>query len=150
MGWIHATAHTADLLKLLARDPRFTSGDQQRLLDAIALKLLSPGTPVFTHAEEERLAAAVVSVTRRSDFDPAFLDPWLERFVATEKQVWTKAPPEPSLLDAAQNGRGFLRSLYVLLSLPAPTPTGTPAPQPTRAQTLAREKVLATLAAIRR
>jgi hypothetical protein len=38
----------------------------------------------------------------------------------------------------------------VLLSLPAPTPTGTPAPQPTRAQTLVREKVLATLAAIRR
>ena len=48
---------------------------------------------------------------------PALLDPWLARFVAAEKQVWTKAPPEPSLLDAAQNGRSFLRSLYVLLSL---------------------------------
>jgi hypothetical protein len=41
------------------------------------------------------MAAAVVSVTRRSDFDPAFLGPWLERFVASEKQVWPKAPPEP-------------------------------------------------------
>ena len=100
---------------ILASRPR----TQQRLLDAIAAKLISPGTPVFTHAEDERLAAAVVSVARRSDFDPAVLDPWLERFVAAEKQVWTKAPPEPSLLDAAQNGRGFLRSLYVLLSLPA-------------------------------
>ena len=25
VGWIHATAHTADLLKFLARNPRFTS-----------------------------------------------------------------------------------------------------------------------------
>ena len=131
MGWIHATAHTADLLKFLARDPRFTPEDQRRLLDATASKLIMPGTPVFSHAEEERLAAAVVSVTRRSDFDPAVLDPWLERFVAVEKQVWTTAPPDPSLLDAAQNGRGFLRSLYVLLSLPAAAPPGTPAPQAT-------------------
>ena len=130
VGWIHATAHTADLLKFLARDPRFTPADQQRLLDAVAAKLITPGTPVFTHAEDERLAAAVVSVARRSDFDPVLLDAWLERFVAAEKQVWSRRPPEPSLLDAAQNGRAFLRSLYVLLSLPGAGAAGPAAPQP--------------------
>ncbi len=150
VGWIHATAHTADLLKFLARDPRFSKADAARLLDALAAKLISPGAPVFSHAEDERLAAAVVSLTRRSDFDPTLLDPWLARFQAAEKQVWAKAPPEPSLLDAAQNGRSFLRSLYVLLCLPAVAPPGAAAPQPTPAQTVAREKLLATLAAIRR
>jgi hypothetical protein len=148
VGWIHATAHTADLLKFLARDPRFTQADESRLLDEVAAKLITPGVPVFSHAEDERLATAVVSVTRRSGFDPALLEPWLARFVTVEKQVWSAAPPQPALLDAAQNGRAFLRSLYVLLSLPAPA--GTKDPPPTPAQTLAREKVLATLAAIRR
>ena len=124
LGWIHATAHTADLLKFLARDPRFTAADQVRLLDAAWSKMTAPGTPVFTHAEDERLAAALLSVVRRPDFDPTILDPWLARFVALEKQVWSKAPPDPQTLDASQNARNLLRSLYVLLSPPAPPAGG--------------------------
>ncbi len=148
LGWIHATAHTADLLKLLARNPRFTRADQGRLLDAVATKLITLGTPVFTHAEDERLAAAIVSLVQRDDFDAALLEPWLARFVTLEKQVWSQAPPDPQLLDAAQNGRSLLRSLYVQLSLP-PAP-GAPATPATAAQTAAHERVLATLSTIRR
>jgi hypothetical protein len=142
VGWIHATAHTADLLKFLARDARLAPADHARLLDAAWSKLTAPGTPVFTHAEDERLAAALVSVARRADFDPTSLDPWLERFVALEKQVWAKAPPEPATLGVSQNARNLLRSFYVLLSLPQPSPTS--------GQTAARDKLLATLQQIRR
>ena len=142
VGWIHATAHTADLLKFLARDARFAPADHARLLDAAWSKLTTPGTPVFTHAEDERLAAALVSVVRRADFDPASLDPWLARFAALEKQVWEKTPPEPAALDASQNARNLLRSFYVLLSLPQPVPTA--------GQAAARDKLLATLQQIRR
>jgi hypothetical protein len=142
VGWIHATAHTADLLKYLARDSRLKVGDQQRLLEAAWAKMAAPGTAVFTHAEDERLAAALVSVVRRPDFDPALLDPWLARFVALEKAVWERTPPDPAMLDASQNARNLLRSLYVLLSLEDPAPRG--GPTPTRA------KVLATLRQIRR
>ena len=141
-GWIHATAHTADLLRFLARDPRFTPADQARLLDAAWSKTTAPGTPVFTHAEDDRLAAALLSVVRRPDFDPAILDPWLARFVALERTVWEKAPPDPATLAASQNARNLLRSFYVLLSLPEPAPT--------TAQEVAREKALATLQQIRR
>ena len=140
LGWIHATAHTADLLKFLARDTRFTPDDQRRLQDAAWTKMTALGTPVFTHAEDERLAAAVLSVVGRSDFDPALLDPWLARFVDLEKQVWSKAPPDGSALDASQNARNLLRSLYVLLSLPGPPGRATGG-----AEAMAREKVLATL-----
>ena len=158
VGWIHATAHTADLLKFLARDPRFTSADQQRLLDAAWAKMTAPGTPVFTHAEDERLAAALASVVRRADFDAARLDPWLARFVALEKQVWSKAPPDPPILDASQNARNLLRSLYVLLSQPSPGTAGQGKAGPSTAgpstvaagEEAAREQVRATLAAIRR
>lgn len=150
VGWIHATAHTADLLKFLARDPRFTPADQARLLDAAWAKLTASGTPVFTHAEDERLAAAIASLIRRPDFAPVLLDPWLERFVTLEKEVWAKAQPEASMLDAAQNARNLLRSLYVLLSLPAAAPAGKPSPEPSAAEAAARDKVPATLRAIRR
>ena len=119
VGWIHATAHTADLLKFLARDARFAPTDHARLLDAAWSKLTGPGTPVFTHAEDERLAAALVSVVRRDDFDPPSLDPWLARFTALEKQVWEtssagaggarrlaeRAQPAAELLRAARRCR---------------------------------------------
>jgi carboxypeptidase C (cathepsin A) len=39
VGWIHATAHTADLLKFLARDGRLRPADQARLLDAAWAKM---------------------------------------------------------------------------------------------------------------
>jgi hypothetical protein len=142
VGWIHATAHTADLLKFLARDPRFTPADQVRLLEAAWSKATAPGTPVFTHAEDERLAAALLSVARRPDFDPAILDPWLARFAALEKTVWEKAPPDLATLDASQNARNLLKSFCVLLSLPEPPSTA--------GQTVARDKVLAVLQQIRR
>jgi hypothetical protein len=142
VGWIHAIAHTADLLKFLARDARFTPADQARLLDAAWSRLTAPGTPVFTHAEDERLAAALGSVARRADFDPASLDAWLERFSALEKRVWAKTPPDPGALAAGQNARNLLRALHAQLSFPQPAPTA--------GQLAARDKVLAELQRIRR
>ncbi len=82
-----------------------------------------PRTPVFTHAEDERLAAALLSVVRRPDFDPATLDSWLERFAVLEERVWQQSPPEAKSLDAAQNARNLLRSLHLLLAMPQPDPT---------------------------
>src|SRR5215472_2578538 len=38
-GWIHATAHTADLLAALADNKLFTKKDQERVLKAIAQRL---------------------------------------------------------------------------------------------------------------
>ena len=142
VGWVHATAHTADLLKFLARDPRFTPADQGRLLDAAWERMTLPGTPVFTHAEDERLAAAIVSAVRRDDFDAPRFESWLDRFGALEARVWERLPPQPATLDASQNSRNLLRSLHVALSFGEPEPT----PQ----QAAARDAVLGTREQIRR
>jgi hypothetical protein len=142
IGWVHATAHTADLLKFLARDPRFTVADQRRLLEAAWARMTAPGISVWTHAEEERLAAALLSVVRRKDFDAATLEPWLARFVKLEQHVWTQAPPDAAQLDASQNARRLLQSFFVLLSLPQPEPTPT--------QVITQQQVLDTLQSIRR
>jgi hypothetical protein len=142
VGWIHATAHAADTLKFLARSRHLTAADQARLLEAVAERMLGAGTPVFTHAEDERLARVLLSLARRNDFEVAALERWLPRFVALEKSVWAKAPPEPALLDAAQNARNLLRAFYLLLSLPAA--------EPSSGVLSAREKVGATLVQIQR
>jgi hypothetical protein len=68
---------SADLLKFLARDSRFRPTDRARLMDATWVRMTAPGTPVFTHAEDERLAAGLFSGVRRPDFDTSILDPWL-------------------------------------------------------------------------
>jgi len=142
VGWIHATAHTGDLLKFLARDPRFNRTDQARLLEAVWIRMTATGIPVFTYGEDERLAAAVLSVIRRADFDVTLLGPWLEQFVKLEQNTWAVTPPTDSALVVSQNARNLLKSLYVLLSLPTPPQAG--------GQALARESVLATLQQIRR
>lgn len=123
VGWIHATAHTADLLKFLARDARLGRADQARLLDAVWARMATAGVPVFTHAEDERLAAVIVSLVRREDFDVAQLAPWLDRFVAVERRTWATTPPAADVLAASQNTRNLLQSLYVALSMPTPEPT---------------------------
>jgi hypothetical protein len=142
VGWIHATAHTADLLKFLARDPRFGSEDQARLLESVWVRITQSAAPVFTHAEDERLAAAVLSVVRRTDFEVQLLAPWLGRFVQIEKATWAETLPRADALAASQNARNLLRSLYVLLSMPTP--------EPTAGQPSARGAVLETLQQIRR
>ena len=142
VGWIHATAHTGDLLKFLARDPRFSRADQARLLEAVWNRTTAAEIPVFTYAEDERLAAALLSVIRRPDFDVTLLGPWLEQFVKLEQSTWAVTLPPASALVVSQNARNLLKSLYVLLSLPTPAPAG--------GQLAAREEVLATLQQIRR
>jgi hypothetical protein len=149
-GWIHATAHTADLLKSLVRNRNLAPADHARILDAIADKLTRAGTPVFTHAEEERLAAVVAAMVRRADFEPSTLETWLARFAALEQAVWRSNPPDGRTLGAAQNARSLLRCLYVELCLPPPASGPAVAGEHAAALAAARERVLATLAAIRR
>jgi hypothetical protein len=105
-------------------------------------KTTAPGTAVWTHAEEEGLAAALLCIVRRPDFVAAGLDGWLARFGTLEKRVWERAPPDAALLDAAQNARNLLRSVFVLASMPRP--------EPTTGQEAARRQVLETLQEIRR
>jgi hypothetical protein len=104
--------------------------------------LTETSSPSITHAEEERLAAALLSVVRRTDFDAAHVEPWLARFVALEQQVWTQAPPDAARLDASQNARSLLQSLFVPLSMPKPDSTA--------GQVATQHKVRLTLPEIRR
>ena len=117
-GWIHSAAHTADLLKFLARSRHLLPAEQPLVLDAIGAKLEAAGQ-VFTHGENERLARAVASLARRADLDGAAFDRWLSGFTARHKQLWEAPEIDPLRLAAEQNGKDLLRSLFVELVLDA-------------------------------
>lgn len=90
-GWVHATAHTADLLKFLARSPRLTTSGQSRIVAAVSSRLSTAGV-VFTWGEDERLAQALLSVARRKNLDPKPFEVWLAALSAENTALWKNGP----------------------------------------------------------
>ncbi|MBK7874972.1 MAG: DUF2785 domain-containing protein [Planctomycetes bacterium] len=122
-GWHHSVAHTADLLKFLARSPRFQPDDEARVLSAVETKLAAVPT-VLAWGEDERLAAVLASLVKRADFDAAPFDAWLARERTRRAAVWSAQPFDPARFVTAQNARNVLASLHLALSSVAePTPT---------------------------
>ena len=86
-GWGHATAHAADLLKFLARSPKLQPAQQQRIVEAMALRLSSAGQ-VFVFGEDARLAAALAAVARRPDADAGNFSRWFVALRAAHHTLW--------------------------------------------------------------
>jgi hypothetical protein len=131
-GWMHSAAHTADLLKFIARNRYFEPADQPHLLDAIAKKLTTAPV-VFFNGEDERLARTVLSVINRSDFDRSGFGAWLAR---AKPDRPTSALPKVEELRAAQNIKNLFAKLEVLLSVD---------PEPSDSMRAARDSVRAAL-----
>jgi hypothetical protein len=130
-GWMHATAHTADVLKFLGRSKHLRPADQGRILGGVAAKLRAAGE-TFTHGENERLAAAVQSLVLRQDFDAAAFTRFLADVAEPGAHLWDKGPlVDPARYAATENAKDLLRSLYVKLALRPP-----PGPEPARAEIL--------------
>lgn len=119
-GWMHATAHTADLLKFLGRDPRLAITDQDTILDVISAKLHGDGH-VFVFGENERMAAAVLSLIRRKDFDRKYFESWLAKVNKQNEGLWSRPQLDVTEFAAVQNTKDLLRSLVVQLSLSGQT-----------------------------
>jgi len=110
LGWIHATAHTADLLKFSARSRYFTQQDQAIMLAAIRKRMLT-ATSVFVRGEDERLARAVLSILNRKDFDAESFRGWAQSLKADltfPKEITVEA------LDRRQNLINLCSKLEVI------------------------------------
>ena len=113
-GWVHATAHTADLLAALARNRLFTREDQARLLARVAERLAN--APVFTYGEQDRLAHAVAALAARQDFERERFAAWLAELDRTDQGVWRDSPPRAALVWRFENDSYFLRALVAELA----------------------------------
>ena len=112
-GWIHTAAHTADLLKFLARHPKLPPAGQARVLAALLAKNRDARGP-FSQGEDERMARVVISIVRRDDFDRRGFTVWLDAATATAS--FPKAPTVDQLR-AHQNVRHLLSALWTELSV---------------------------------
>ena len=113
-GWIHATAHTADLLAALAANSLLTRRDQAAVLKAISARFSTADT-VFTYGEQDRLANVVSVIAARSDFDSDTFQQWLAETDATDQTVWKDSPPKLAALMHFENDSYMLRGLIVQL-----------------------------------
>ena len=89
-GWAHATAHVADLLKFLGRNPKLSVEDQKRMVAAIAQRCRTVPS-VLVWGEDARMAAALLSLVADKGFEPSIFDDWFHALVAENKHLW-KAP----------------------------------------------------------
>jgi hypothetical protein len=86
-GWAHATAHVADLLKFLARSRHLSVEDQKRIVGGVSQRCRAAHL-VFTWGEDARMAAALLSVVDRTDFDAAPFEAWFQALIAEHEKLW--------------------------------------------------------------
>ena len=86
-GWAHATAHVADLLKFLARNPQLSLEDQKRIVTEVSQRCRTAPS-VFAWGEDARMAAALLSLVDRKDFNASIFDGWFKRLIAEHQELW--------------------------------------------------------------
>jgi len=119
LHWIHATAHTADLLAALADNSQITQQESADILSAISERL-SSASDVFTQGEQDRLAATTIAVVRRPEFEAASFERWVAALQSEDRDVWTNTTPES--LAHYQNHNYFLQALFTRLGLEPDSP----------------------------
>ncbi|MBA2445243.1 MAG: DUF2785 domain-containing protein, partial [Nocardioidaceae bacterium] len=115
-GWAHALAHGADLIGVLAQSRHLLAEHLGILLDVIAERLQSPTPRIWIDGEEDRLAAAVLTILQRNQVQQDYLDAWVETLgVALTRPHHREMGIEPS--PEARNTSAFVRALYAHLAI---------------------------------
>lgn len=114
-GWAHAVAHGADALGTLAQSPHVQKPELTVVLDVISDRLVTRVDRLFSNAEPDRLAQAVVQVLRRDTVPLQVLEPWVARLAAVAGTRSSYDDRDPHLVGG--NAEAFLRALYLQLAL---------------------------------
>lgn len=115
-GWAHSTAHTADLLMVLAQNRHVSAQGLVQILQAIAKEITHPVNSVYLYDEDERLVNAVLAVLNRNLLDMEVLQPWLDSLANPPDQIsWENWFMDDQVSRAYINTKGFVRSFYLRL-----------------------------------
>ena len=110
LGWLHAIAHGADLLRALGNSRHLDAAALVALLDLARARLLTPTDYLFAHGEDDRIAVAVALLLSREELDVEAATGWLEPIGAQ----FEAGEPGPVPAWAANTVR-TLNSLYVVV-----------------------------------
>jgi len=111
LGWVHASAHGADLIRQLAKSSRLQPPQQTALLHSISERLQRLQL-AFTASEDDRMAHAVVELVQRQDFELARL----RTFLTTLANLPSR-PLAEHQVTASHNRRLLVQALLVRLLL---------------------------------
>jgi hypothetical protein len=113
-GWAHALAHTADLMRVLAKNDHTGLIEHKQILYKIAEKLIASSDWVYIHGEDDRLAAAAIAVFKRDMLPISAIKEWLKSFTDPNwKGAWTNEERSHAFF----NLRNFLRSLHLQVTI---------------------------------
>lgn len=110
VGWIHSTAHTADLLEALSENPALTALEQEKILNAISERLATAHL-IYTHGEQDRLALAAIAIIERTDFQQKTFVRWLEQVQEKDRAMWNLSPIPLDEMARYQNDTYMLEAL---------------------------------------
>ncbi len=114
-GWAHAVAHMSDALRDFSRSRHLDGLHLERLLQAIATKIVQPCDGVYRFDEDNRVVQVVMSLLRRDAVSADVLTRWLKLFSTTVDgdhwgDVFSMVGCDNRLNHARMNIRSFLRS----------------------------------------
>ncbi|HWI64095.1 MAG TPA: DUF2785 domain-containing protein [Symbiobacteriaceae bacterium] len=115
-GWAHSAAHTADLLRELARHPALGATELERILWGIVRKVIAPAVHPFLESEDGRLGYAFLAVLRRELVPLSAVAACIDELRGTEPRRNSFVPGRDSV--RYHNARIFLQCLHVMLAHP--------------------------------
>lgn len=114
-GWHHATAHTADLLKFLCRNPKIDAKQHEQVLKSILERLTMPVDMIYNHNEDERLTLVILDIMRRGIISVDGWQKWFSDFSDWKESHTHSEGFSPNVHAPQMNCKSFLRSLYFVL-----------------------------------
>ena len=117
-GWAHSAAHTADLLRRLAANPRSGAADLMAILEAIGAKMLAPTQHAYVDKEEYRLGLAVLAVLRRERLPVMDVAAWIKSLGGNEERARSFTLGRDNV--RYSNLNSFLLALHVMIAYQEP------------------------------
>ena len=116
IGWIHSTAHTADLIEALAENQALTTTEQDKILRGISERLETAHV-IYTHGEQDRLALAVMAIIERGDFQQETFTRWLKQMQEKDRAMWKLSPIPLEEMSRYQNDTYMLEALAARMAI---------------------------------
>ncbi len=110
-GYAHAVAHAADLFTALVDSLHTDANDHVKILNCIASKLGNTTHGIFLYNEDSRIARAVARIFVRNTLTTNQIKEWLVSLC----DGWNGAWQSEDLTRSYNNGRSFLRALYLYI-----------------------------------
>lgn len=121
-GWAHSVAHVSDALGDFARSRHLDTPQLERILQAIAHKIIEPCDTIYAFGEDSRFGRSARDVFLRNQVSMDYLVKWLDTIAhAPDGGDWSAVLGLESCdirgNNARMNARSFLYGLYFQLAI---------------------------------